>query len=466
MATRFYSSVEYSGQRRSNDADCIYYNATIVNNSVRDADANVPDPQVSFNEVRQTPILQDPSDYMVAVMKMSSTGANLNLPLWIPRIQTNSVQASFLGSVSGSTLTIQGGVSGSIFPGQTNAILYVNGIPSGLYITAQTGVNPLTFTLNQPYVGSSLYFPMALELLQVDPNLTVYSVTVETPFAVAQTFLQWIPANQYAPLPGTPVAVQQLNTDYYYAYTYQLFVDMVNTALQTAWGQAQVAGFSTPTFTWSNSGGNGGGAFNRNNPPYFQFNINGTSASALEAADVKIWLNTPLETMISNFPGRYYNLDNGRTFQLKFGDEPTLSAGTNAICVQDYPSVSMWSPVENLSVTSSLLPLVMEQTPPPGAVGTSSFDTQGDVVGSSFLPLLLDNIPYITASSDWRQTTLYEPNAEYRMISLSSTDSPIQNIDLQVWWRNRLDNHLYPLRLVSGSSLTIKLLFRRKQMGV
>lgn len=456
MATRFYSSVEYGGQRRSNDADCIYYNATIINNSTQDTLGGRQDPQVAFNEVRQTPILQDPSDYMVTVVKVSASGATQNLPLFIPRIQTNGIQAVFTGSIVGSLLTVLNTPQGSIVPGQTNVNLFVNGVNTTLYVVS-VGMAPNTFNLSGNYIGTSNPQSMALETLQLDPGLTVYSVTVETPLGVSQAFLNWIPANVATPAPKVPIVQQQLTTDYYYAYTYQQMVDMMNGALATAWA-ASGATLPTPEFHWSN------GAYGEiYQPPVFDFFCNTTLAN-FNAAGIKIYMNTPLETMLSNFPGSYTNLDVGRTFRLAFSDK--YGDGTTVKSLQNYSSTSSWSPVENLCITSSLLPLVMEQTPPPGAVGTSSLDTQGNVVGSSFLPILLDDIPTITSASDWRQTLLFQPNAEYRMISLSSTDAPIQNIDLQMWWRNRMDNGLYPLRLVSGSSVYIKLLFRRKQMGV
>jgi len=464
MATRFYSSVEYGGQRRGNDADCIYYNATIVNNSVVDTLGSNADPQVTFNEVRATPILQDPSDYMVTVVKVSSSGATLNLPLWIPRIQTGSVQATFTGKIVSNILTILNTVNGFLNPGQTNVRLIVNGINTGLYILSAAAL-PNTYNLSGTYTGPVNPQSMSLESLQNDPSLTVYSVSVETPLGLSVSYLRWAPVNINTPPPNIPIIQQQLDTDYYYSYTFQQMVDMVNAAIQQAWVDSGAGGLlspppATPTpaplFQWLNYG-------NKNEPPVFGWVVGGVGINAWNSSGISVYLNTPLENMITNFPGSYTNLDAGRTFRLRFIE---LDSPGDIFCEQNYPSVSSWSPVENLCITSSILPLVMEQTPAPGAVGTSSFDTQGDVVGSSFLPMLLDDIPLITSASDWRQTLLFQPNAEYRMISLSSTDAPIQNVDLQMWWRNRMDNGLYPLRLVSGSSVYIKILFRRKQMGV
>jgi hypothetical protein len=458
MATRFYSSVEYGGQRNSTDADCVYYNATVINNSTVDPLGYAPDPQVSFNEVRQTPIIQNPADYMATVVKLSSTGATKNLPLWIPRIQTNSVVGTIKGSIAGTVLTVTDSNGTYIALNKPDILLSLGGAEtpiSGCYVVSQIlSSNPPQYNLSiAPVTQSPGTFTGIISFVQqqTDPDLTVYSVTVQNNTGgLSQVYLRWQPENLYAISPPSPVVTQFLNTDYYYSYTYQTMLDMINTALAAA---STVVGISTPpVMKWDNgqlSPGTFTGSSSRTDPPTF---------TLVGSSGANVFLNSALEALVGNFYGAFTNLDNGRTFLFSYTE--------GLVSSQQYPSVSSWSPVENLTVTSSLLPLVMEQCPPPGAVGSSSINSLGHVVGGSFLPILIDDIPAITAPSDWRQQILYQATGEYRMVSLTSTNSPIQNIDIQVWWRNRLDNQLYPLRLVSGSSITIKLLFRRKQMGV
>jgi len=473
MATRFYSSVEYGGQRGSSDSDCVYYNATIINNTIEDPIGGRPDPQVAFNEVRQVPIIQNPGDYMTTVVKLSSTGATKNLPLWIPRIQTNTTVGTLKGSVLGSILTVTDTNNTFIALNNPNVLLSFGGATqpvAGCYIVSPViGTNPPQYNLSLPPfapVGTtpgSFTGIIALINLQTDPDLTVYSVTLTTSGGgQAQVFLEWEPENLYAQTPPSPVAQQYLNTDYYYAYTYQTMIRMINTALDKAHTRLHGGAGTAPYIYWDNGNQTMGTLTSpnvtdtRTLPPTF------TLVNRNPGVD-SIFFNASLEAMVGNFSGVFTNADAGRTFLFTYIQDPQTGY---AVSNQQYPSVSSWSPVENLTVTSSLLPIVMEQCPPPGAVGSSAIDSLGNVVGGSFLPILCDDIPAITAPSDWRQQILYQPNAEYRMVSLTNTNAPIQNIDLQVWWRNRLDNQLYPLRLVNGSSITIKLLFRRKQMGV
>jgi hypothetical protein len=86
---------------------------------------------------------------------------------------------------------------------------------------------------------------------------------------------------------------------------------------------------------------------------------------------------------------------------------------------------------------------------------------------SAFTPIITD-IALDTAQSgadDYRQFIYYAPAAEYRMSDLSSSPQEIRNIDIQVFWKNRLDNELYPVNMYNLSSVSIKMLFRHKRAG-
>jgi hypothetical protein len=61
----------------------------------------------------------------------------------------------------------------------------------------------------------------------------------------------------------------------------------------------------------------------------------------------------------------------------------------------------------------------------------------------------------------YKPIVTYIPSAEYRRVGLIG-DKPISNIDISVYWKDRL-GRLNPLLLPAGSSLTIKLLFDKKE---
>ena len=225
MATRFFSAAQYGVSRQNNDADCIYYNATISNNSVSDTVGDSPDPQVLFNEVRQSPILQDSSDYMLSVVNFVSNAATLNLPLWIPQIQTSSQKAQFTGSINtGPGIMTVSACQGVISPGDAifqsgnNTYWEVDsqvappggGGGAGIYfIVAAPGGSPSSF-------NSSKTEFLTTVTPQNNPNLTIYSVTIVNTATQArsQVYLQWIPKNLYASVPLTPVVTQNISSDY------------------------------------------------------------------------------------------------------------------------------------------------------------------------------------------------------------------------------------------------------------
>lgn len=456
MATRFYSSVEYSSRGASNDADCIYYNANIVNNSVEDTVGDEPDPQVVFSEARQNPIIRNPSDFMMSVVQFSSIGATQNLPVWIPRIQVSERVAQFIGTLSPSVggfanLTVTAMNSGVITNGLSligpsinlPANTLVGGSSLGPPYTGTGGVGLYKVAITSAFTYQNVLLTQVLE--QNDVDLTVYSVVVATMSgtnvvsASAPVYLRWQPRNLYSPAPAAPVTTQNVSTDYYYAYEYSVLADMANVALATA---AASQGLVAPTLAYNS--------------------VTGLFTLTQTSPNIGVFFNTSLETILPNFPGFYTNNTGGQSF---------LVSPTGAAISQSYSGVSAWSPVMGISVTSNLLPIGLEQCATPSLVGASSVDRLGQISGGTFLPIVWDTAaPTSSFGTDapgaWRQAVFSEPQSEYRMISLTATDSPIQSIDFQVWWRNRLDSTLYPLRLVNGSSVSIKVLFRRKQMGV
>jgi hypothetical protein len=84
---------------------------------------------------------------------------------------------------------------------------------------------------------------------------------------------------------------------------------------------------------------------------------------------------------------------------------------------------------------------------------------------SAFDPIITD-IALDTAPGGadlYRQFIYYTPIAEYRMSSMSPSKQELRNIDIQVFWKNRLNSQLYPLNMYNLSSVSIKIMFRRKQ---
>ena len=85
----------------SSNPDLLYYNCDIINNNSKDLGvlqnsvSNLTltaDPQIRFNETRDTALIKDVSQYEFSIIRFTMNGANRDLPLFIPNIllgQTN-----------------------------------------------------------------------------------------------------------------------------------------------------------------------------------------------------------------------------------------------------------------------------------------------------------------------------------------------------------------------------------------
>jgi hypothetical protein len=137
--------------------------------------------------------------------------------------------------------------------------------------------------------------------------------------------------------------------------------------------------------------------------------------------------------------------------------------------VQDYKSVdSLWSPISSLVFTTTLLPIKLENASQPNILGIGNLGDSAPTSKSAFEPIITDIAldTSLGGADDYRQFIYYAPSAEYRMSDLSPSKQEIRNIDIQVFWKNRLNNQLYPVNMFNLSSVSLKMMFRHKRVGV
>ena len=139
------------------------------------------------------------------------------------------------------------------------------------------------------------------------------------------------------------------------------------------------------------------------------------------------------------------------------------------VAEQDYPSTdSLWSPISSLVFTTSLLPIKTEATGQPVVLGNGNIGVSAPTSQSAFQPIITDiaiDTSQGVGSAAYRQFVYYAPQAEYRLADFSSSKQDIRNIDINVFWKNRLDNNLYPIRMFNLSSVSIKVMFKHKDAG-
>ena len=149
---------------------------------------------------------------------------------------------------------------------------------------------------------------------------------------------------------------------------------------------------------------------------------------------------------------------------------PTKISGTTTPkwirMTQDYNSTStQWSPIDALVFTTSLLPVMNEYLAPPNLIGSYNTGQSSATAKSAFQPILTDvTLDLAINPAGYRRQIYYEPQAEFRMSDFQNSKTEIRNIDLQVFWRNRLDNQLYPVSLYNLGSVSVKLMFRKDYM--
>ena len=408
------------------DYNEVYYNCDIVNGRTIDQGSST-DPEVKFNETRDSPIIKNASNYDFSIVRFTMDGAGKDLPIFLPVIQT----------------------------GQPNI------------------------------------------------NLTEYQITLRVVYNGVQhqdtQNIIYVPEDLGAELPQPPTTTQDLTGRYYFVSTFKHVVDMVNTTFNTCWnnintaigapglvGHAPIMAYDETT-----------GRF-RIFLDTYSWGANPWSAGATSER-ASMFFNSNMYGLFANFKMNYLGGDvaqNGLTYEIltnnDMGASQTAITGAGSplfempfvsaagvlqslqytapaqnrqffAIEQDYKSTgTLWSPIGSIVFTTTLIPVVNEFVGAPQRFGDSN-DASSSTTQNAFQPIITDIALPLDSASDYRQFLEYVPSAEYRMISLSSSNQEIKNIDVQVFWKNRLDGSLVPVRMFNLSSISIKMIFRRRK---
>ena len=336
-----------------------------------------------------------------------------------------------------------------------------------------------------------------------DPNLTVYSVTLQilvpAGYGAAtgvlfteQTFIEWSPQNTQTAVPFAPSqnanGLQSDSSDYYYCFSFTWWCNLILQTLGLCYTDlsAQLAAAPYSLSTAQIEGLIGAA------PPIIQFNPDDQTCSlslpapyyntynqtvypiVANANAPKLFFNAPLFNLFSSFPAQLisYTAAQGATFQIivsNFGGSNLIFYPLNGdpLAVpptayyfyqvfQEYSTIQNWCPIVAIVFTTSTIPIIPNQLSAPliYAEGNVLSNTSGN--NSNFALVLTD---LESGELCYKPNIQYSPTAEYRRIALTGT-SPLSNIQLSVFWRNRLGN-LVPFYLGSGASATVKFLFTK-----
>jgi hypothetical protein len=414
----------------SSHPDLVYYNCDIIDGRTIDLGSG-QEPTARFNETRDTAIIKDCSKYYFSIVRFTMNGSDVLLPLFLPRITTGQ--------------------------NNPNATIYHISLKLDYDYPAPVGTGSLHFTL--PVV--------------------------------------WETQSLRSIVPQAPVSQQYINDDYYYCYDYEHWVRLVNKTFESVYTNVASQFLSATGLTaitkppilrynpdtkrfqlYCDSYGFGGQyrrsaslSADESWTIYFDSNMYGLfkgfpakdlggdlAPTNTEGLDYFAW-----EILTEGSPlGRdiYVPLDPNTGLPLPPPPDPSFVSYW--VFNQDYVSTgTLWSPISSLVFVSTLIPILPEQTAQPillGDVGTNQ--TQGSQ--SSFAPIITDiSLPMDNADA-YKSFVSYVPSAEYRLSTMSNSPTEVRSVDVQVYWKSRLDNQLYPVILYNQSSISIKILFRRR----
>jgi hypothetical protein len=310
---------------------------------------------------------------------------------------------------------------------------------------------------------------------QGNRDLTIYSVTLTYQGIEVQTFINWNPQEVNAPLPPAPNQTtngRQFNQDSYYnCYSYTFFIEQILTAFKTCFDALNVLVVAS------------GGALPTIYAPVINWDATTNSASlyadcaAYEVnplapvPQIGVFMNAPLFSLFNSFPATYqgYNVVNGKNYRIPFVD----IGGTNIITLipplqfppavnyrailwtQEQSTTASWSPIVSVVFTSNTLPIEANQVSTPVIFSNNQNIALGGN-NADFANIITD---IVSETGNYRPNLVYNPSAEYRRISLKG-NRPLFSIDLNIFYKI-ITGELIPLRLLSGETTTVKILFEK-----
>lgn len=445
--SNYKSSIETIGKKdKKGDYDIVYYNANIVNaESANDVNYNDV-PNVKFQETRNVPIISNAGDYEFSIVRFQINGSNKMLPLFVPQIEIG-----------------QPDIDKTIYS-------------LGLY-------------LQKTYLDTS-------------GNLQTFKGYAKLPISFISENLQYGDVSNGL-LPAPPLKTQDLSSDYYYVYTYEHVVTMVNATMKDVY-DIIVADYNA---YYAANGGGGGTQTLTSFPPYMTFeadkklfNLYGDTYSyggqfrrsfhnPPQAGDERfdLYFDDNLMGLFSSFDSVFYsnvvtNNNSANTTELNHINfynklntniwKPNGFTGFTPLAdsyykmQQNYTSTStLWSPVSSIVFTSNQLPVLVEQVSAPIVYGSSNGDDANQSSTASYSPIIADFVLNVKNADDYSQFILYDPQGEFKMASfLGGSNSAITNIDIACWWKNRLTGSLVPMKIYNYSTVSIKMMFRKKKI--
>lgn len=299
-----------------------------------------------------------------------------------------------------------------------------------------------------------------------NPNAMIDKITLEYDNNGAITSftenLIWEPTNQHITQPSNLSAnnkFQNNSTEYYWGNSFRHFIDLMNNTIENLTTQIKLslgAGFNnlvSPKFLWNTSSNcleviAQEQYFNENLNPHFS-----------------IYFNRALYAKFTSLPA-YKNLNNtDKQYKIYMKNDLTTNLIVLTIdttdyefikTTQEYSTISNWSPVSSIMITTNVLPIVSSQ------IATPQNYINGSLIQNT-IPMKTEKIisDFATNQNVYKPNLIYIPSAEYRKFDLIG-NSDIKTIDINVYWKSRT-GEVHQFYLQSGASFSMKMLFELKK---
>lgn len=408
----------------------IYYDLDVVNtlNTATNNAQNSISNKLTFTEVRSSPILDNPSDYFLSIVRFSLDTAG-SMPCVLPQINLDTA----VGSLD--------------YPNETTYFVTMR---------YNDGVNP------EVYAKKRVIF---------------------IPQSFSQTGLNGTPE-----APTGILDLVKTTSPYYWISNFQFFINMINKALEDCYAllyaNINVAPYLplpadippptgyAPYMLWNNDNNKATLVFPNITPFSWKQTPTSTGTSKLS-----LYFNNSLYTLFSSFEtilnATYLDpavvgLDaNEANWFLqnyaKYGTN-TNTAGDVLYMEQPYSTGAIMSPIQSLVFNTSLIPILPQLIGIPRVLGGTNIGTvsvgQNDNISNEITDLVVN----LTRGDEYFPTVLYLPSAEYRLIDLNG-NAPISAIQISVQWKD-IYGIYHDFLLQNNCNCSLKIMFRKKSEGL
>ena len=426
------------------DPDHIYYDLDIVNAEPTDIQLrNYPlSNKLNFTEVRSSPILLNPSEYYLSIVRFSLDTAN-SLPAFIPQVFLDQPFAS------------------PNFPNETIYFITI-GVPDPALLAP-------TFFVKQRVIYTSEYNPA-------------------------------FPSNSGIPQAPqqVPITLEEATSPYYWVSNFKNFIAMINTAILDAW-TAIIAGSpyalpadaiieNCPFLIWDTDTQ----LASIYAPTSF---LMGDSVDS-DGAKLQLWMNTSLYTLFSSFESIFNGSlidttdvqENQTNYRLRiYGDHnrnieepvgtypyvfppfivapvvpPPVPTPIPAVrMVQSFQTGATMCPVVQVIFNTSLIPCANTLVGIPRITnGSGQLGSQQQLQNDNFSNQITDLCVNISNGYEYLPAILYEPTAQYRYIDLQG-NTPLSGVQISVSWKD-VYGIVHDFYLSNNQGTNMKILFQKK----